>query len=377
MHANDEETIAKTRNTARFFTEQRHISWVLLIGVVLWGIYGYLKMPKRKDPEVPVRVAVALTPWPGASAEKVEDLVSRKLEAKIAENAKVKKIESISRTGLSVVYVELVEGLKDTSRELDDIRLKLDDAGRTLPDGWGLGYYPGGEPSATVLKEPAPPQGSIRSHLARAWEHLESSLFVLHIRAARWGAITDANTQPFVRSWGRRDWMMGHSGSLMRRPPDDRGMFEPVGSTDTAAWQRVIDVDLHGPFLVSRVVVPHMVKAGYGRIVNIASVAGKEGNPNAAAYGAAKGGLITFTKSLGKELAQTGVLVNCVTPAAAQTAILEQVTPEFTKFMLSKIPMGRFVRVEEIAALACWLASEDCSFTTGGVFDISGGRATY
>jgi 3-oxoacyl-[acyl-carrier protein] reductase len=120
-----------------------------------------------------------------------------------------------------------------------------------------------------------------------------------------------------------------------------------------------------------------MVKAKYGRIVNIASIAGKEGNPNAAAYAAAKGGLIAFTKALGKELAQTGVLVNCVTPAAAQTAILEQVTPEFAQYMLSKIPMGRFVKVEEIAALVTWLASDECSFSTGAVFDISGGRATY
>jgi NAD(P)-dependent dehydrogenase (short-subunit alcohol dehydrogenase family) len=142
-------------------------------------------------------------------------------------------------------------------------------------------------------------------------------------------------------------------------------------------WERVLRVNLTSQFLCCRAVAPKMVKAKYGRIVNIASVAGKEGNPNAAAYGAAKGGLITFTKSLGKELAQTGVLVNCVTPAAAQTAILEQVTPDFAKFMLSKIPMGRFVKVDEIAALACWLASEDCSFSTGGVFDISGGRATY
>ncbi len=155
------------------------------------------------------------------------------------------------------------------------------------------------------------------------------------------------------------------------------GPSMPVVDYPIAEWKRIIDVDLTGPFLCCRAVAPHMVKAGYGRIVNIASVAGKEGNPNAAAYGAAKGGLITFTKSFGKELAQTGVLVNCVTPAAAQTAILEQVTPEFAKFMLSKIPMGRFVKVEEIAALACWLASEDCSFSTGGVFDISGGRATY
>jgi 3-oxoacyl-[acyl-carrier protein] reductase len=142
-------------------------------------------------------------------------------------------------------------------------------------------------------------------------------------------------------------------------------------------WQRVIDIDLHGPYYCCRTVVPHMVKAGYGRIVNIASIAGKEGNPNAAAYAAAKGGLIAFTKALGKELAKTGVLVNCIAPAAAQTAILDQVTPEFAQFMLSKIPMGRFVKVDEIAALVCWLASEDCSFSTGAVFDISGGRATY
>ena len=155
------------------------------------------------------------------------------------------------------------------------------------------------------------------------------------------------------------------------------GPSVPVVQYPVSEWQRVIDIDLTGPFLCCRAVVPHMVKAGYGRIVNIASIAGKEGNPNAAAYAAAKGGLIAFTKALGKELAQSGVLVNCVTPAAAQTAILEQVTAEFAKYMLSKIPMGRFVKVEEIAALVCWLASDECSFSTGAVFDISGGRATY
>jgi len=172
-----------------------------------------------------------------------------------------------------------------------------------------------------------------------------------------------------LASLGKIDVLVNNAGIA--------GPTMPVVDYPIADWKRVIDVDLHGPFLVSRVVVPHMVKAGYGRIVNIASIAGKEGNPNAAAYAAAKGGLIAFTKALGKELAQTGVLVNCVTPAAAQTAILDQVTPEFARFMLSKIPMGRFVRVDEIAAMACWLASEDCSFSTGGVFDISGGRATY
>src|SRR4029077_14211212 len=126
------------------------------------------------------------------------------------------------------------------------------------------------------------------------------------------------------------------------------GPSMPVVDYRVAEGQRVIDIDLNGPFLCGRAVVPHMVKAGYGRIVNIASIAGKEGNPNAAAYAAAKGGLIAFTKALGKELANSGVLVNCVTPAAAQTAILNQVTPEFQQYMLSKIPMGRFVKVDEI-----------------------------
>jgi 3-oxoacyl-[acyl-carrier protein] reductase len=168
---------------------------------------------------------------------------------------------------------------------------------------------------------------------------------------------------------GRIDILVNNAGIA--------GPTMPVVDYPVAEWKRVIDVDLNGPFLCCRAVVPHMVKAKYGRIVNIASIAGKEGNPNAAAYAAAKGGVIAFTKALGKELAQTGVLVNCVTPAAAQTAILDQVTPEFAKFMLSKIPMGRFVKVEEIAAMACWLASDDCSFSTGAVFDISGGRATY
>jgi len=168
---------------------------------------------------------------------------------------------------------------------------------------------------------------------------------------------------------GRIDVLINNAGIA--------GPSMPVVEYPVSEWQRVIDIDLNGPFLCCRAVVPHMVKAGYGRIVNIASIAGKEGNPNAAAYAAAKGGLIAFTKALGKELAQSGVLVNCVTPAAAQTAILEQVTAEYAKYMLSKIPMGRFVKVEEIAALVCWLASEECSFSTGAVFDISGGRATY
>jgi 3-oxoacyl-[acyl-carrier protein] reductase len=142
-------------------------------------------------------------------------------------------------------------------------------------------------------------------------------------------------------------------------------------------WERVLRVNLTSQFLTCRAVAPHMVKAKYGRIVNIASIAGKEGNPNAVAYSASKAGVISLTKSLGKELAQAGVLVNCVTPAAAKTAIFDQMTESHINYMLSKIPMGRFVTVDEVASLVCWLASEDCAFSTGGVFDISGGRATY
>ncbi len=142
-------------------------------------------------------------------------------------------------------------------------------------------------------------------------------------------------------------------------------------------WQQVIAVDLVGTFLVSRAVVPLMIDAGYGRIVNIASVAGKDGNPNASAYSAAKAGVIGFTKSLGKELAATGVLVNCVTPAAVRTAIFDQMTQEHVDYMLSKIPMGRFGTSEEVAAMVAWLCSPECSFSTGAVFDLSGGRATY
>ena len=143
------------------------------------------------------------------------------------------------------------------------------------------------------------------------------------------------------------------------------------------AWRQVIDVNLNGVFYCNRVVVPIMLRQAYGRIVNIASVAGKEGNPNAPAYSTSKAGVIGLTKSLGKELAKSGIRVNCVTPAAVKTAIFDQMTQAHIDFMLSKIPMGRFGQVEEIAALVAWLCTEDCSFSTGAVFDLSGGRATY
>lgn len=176
-------------------------------------------------------------------------------------------------------------------------------------------------------------------------------------------------TEDAAATLGKIDVLVNNAGIA--------GINTPVIDYPVDEWERVLKVNLTGPFLCCRAVAPHMVKNKYGRIVNIASVAGKEGNPNAVAYSAAKAGVISLTKSLGKELAQTGVLVNCVTPAAAKTAIFDQMTEQHINYMLSKIPMNRFVQVDEIAALVGWLASQDCSFSTAGVFDISGGRATY
>jgi 3-oxoacyl-[acyl-carrier protein] reductase len=146
----------------------------------------------------------------------------------------------------------------------------------------------------------------------------------------------------------------------------------PIG-----AWREVIEIDLNAVFYCCRAVVPQMIAQNYGRIVNVASIAGKEGNPTASAYAAAKSGVIALTKALGKELATHDIAVNCITPAAAKTRIFDQITPEFVEFMLSKIPRGRFVDVAEIAAMVAWLVSAENSFTTGAVFDLSGGRATY
>lgn len=155
------------------------------------------------------------------------------------------------------------------------------------------------------------------------------------------------------------------------------GPNAPVASYPVDAWRRVIEVNLTGVFLTNRAVVPIMQRNDYGRIVNIASVAGKEGNPNAAAYSASKAGVIGLTKSLGKELAGTGIRVNCVAPAAVKTALFDQMSPEHIAFMLSKIPLGRFGLIEEVAAMVCFLASAEASFSTGAAFDVSGGRATY
>lgn len=176
-------------------------------------------------------------------------------------------------------------------------------------------------------------------------------------------------TAAAVAAHGKIDILVNNAGIA--------GANAPTVDYPVDEWERVLKVNLTSQFLCCRAIAPQMVKQKYGRIVNIASVAGKEGNPNAVAYSASKAGVISLTKSLGKELAKDGVSVNCITPAAAKTAIFDQMTEQHINYMLAKIPMGRFVLVEEVAALACWLASEDCSFSTGGVFDISGGRATY
>jgi NAD(P)-dependent dehydrogenase (short-subunit alcohol dehydrogenase family) len=175
--------------------------------------------------------------------------------------------------------------------------------------------------------------------------------------------------EALVRDAGKIDILVNNAGIT--------GGNAPLWELKPDVWRRVIEVNLVAPYLVCRAVVPHMTKAGYGRIVNIASIAGKDGNPNASHYSASKAGLIGLTKSLAKELATTGVLVNAITPAAAKTEMFGQMTQQHIDYMLSKIPMNRFVNVEELAAMIAWLASEDCSFSTGAVFDISGGRAVY
>jgi NAD(P)-dependent dehydrogenase (short-subunit alcohol dehydrogenase family) len=175
--------------------------------------------------------------------------------------------------------------------------------------------------------------------------------------------------EALIRDAGKIDILVNNAGIT--------GGNAPLWELKPDIWRRVIEVNLVAPYLVCRAVVPHMAAAGYGRIVNIASIAGKDGNPNASHYSASKAGLIGLTKSLAKELATTGVLVNAITPAAAKTEMFGQMTQQHIDYMLSKIPMNRFVNVEELAAMIAWLASEDCSFSTGAVFDISGGRAVY
>lgn len=186
--------------------------------------------------------------------------------------------------------------------------------------------------------------------------------------------VTNADSVEFaaaasVQALGKLDILVNNAGVA--------GTNAKTWETAPAEWRRVIEINLTGPFHCCRAVIPHLLRNGYGRIVNIASIAGKEGNPNAAHYSASKAGVIALTKSLGKELATSNILVNCITPAVIVTDILQQLTQAHVDYMLSKIPMGRFGETVEAAALVAWLCSEDCSFTTGAVFDLSGGRATY
>jgi 2-dehydro-3-deoxy-L-rhamnonate dehydrogenase (NAD+) len=182
-------------------------------------------------------------------------------------------------------------------------------------------------------------------------------------------AAVETATHATIAAFGGIDILVANAGIA--------GPNLKVWEYPVEAWQQVIDINLTGVFNCCRAVVPHMIRQNYGRIVNTASIAGKEGNPTASAYSASKAGVIALTKSLGKELAAHDIAVNCITPAAAQTKILEQCTQAHIDYMLSKIPRGRFVTVEEIAAMVAWLASKENSFTTGAVFDLSGGRATY
>jgi 3-oxoacyl-[acyl-carrier protein] reductase len=178
-----------------------------------------------------------------------------------------------------------------------------------------------------------------------------------------------AATEETIRKHGRIDILVASAGIA---GPNFKSWEYPVD-----AWKQVIDINLTGVFLCCRAIVPHMIRQNYGRILNISSIAGKEGNPTASAYSAAKAGVIAFTKSLGKETALNNIAVNCITPAAAKTRIFDQLTQEHIDFMLSKIPRGRFLKVEEVSSMVAWLVSEENSFTTAAVFDLSGGRATY
>ncbi len=204
--------------------------------------------------------------------------------------------------------------------------------------------------------------------LAEAAKALGAETRTIAVDQTDAAAVADAAAQ-VAREAGRIDILVANAGIA--------GGNAMLWEYDLDEWRRVIEVNLNGVFYCCRAVVPHMLATGYGRIVNVASIAGKEGNPTASAYSASKAGVIALTKSLGKETAGKNIAVNCVTPAAARTRIFDQITQAHIDYMLSRIPRGRFLEVDEAAAMIAWLASEDNSFTTGAVFDLSGGRATY
>ena len=203
--------------------------------------------------------------------------------------------------------------------------------------------------------------------LARAGAALGAAA-AFEVDVTDWAQVQSAAQQSFA-ALGRIDILVAGAGIT--------GPNAPLADYPIADWAQVININLTGVFLTCRALVPYMLRNNYGRIVNISSVAGKEGNPNACAYSASKAGVIAVTKSLGKELAKTGIRVNAVTPAVFRSPLLAQMKQDFIDFMLSKIPMGRFGEVEEVTALICWLASDEASFSTAATFDISGGRTTY
>ena len=204
--------------------------------------------------------------------------------------------------------------------------------------------------------------------LAKAKAELGDAASTAVVNIADYDAVAKA-TADVEKALGRIDILVNSAGIAGKNAPLDEYELEE--------WKRVIDIDLNGTFYVNRAVVPGMKARNYGRIVNIASIAGKEGNPNASAYAAAKGGVIAMTKALGKELAKYDIAVNAISPATAKTRILDELKPEFIDYMLSRIPRGRFLEVEEAANMVAWLVSKENSFTTAFVFDLSGGRATY
>jgi len=208
------------------------------------------------------------------------------------------------------------------------------------------------------------------SQLALAAEEMGKSKMVSHeIVDVSEPESVAAAASATIQKYSKIDILVANAGIA---GPNHKSWEYPID-----AWKQIIDINLTGIFLCCRAIVPYMLQQNYGRIVNVASIAGKEGNANASAYSASKAGVIAFTKSLGKETAGQNVAVNCITPAAARTRIFDQITQEHIDFMLSRIPRGRFLEVDEVSAMVAWLVSDENSFTTGAVFDISGGRATY
>lgn len=207
-----------------------------------------------------------------------------------------------------------------------------------------------------------------RDLLGEAVAALGTAASAVEVNIGEYGHVAAA-AREVEESLGRIDILVNSAGIA--------GRNAPLEEYDIDEWRRVIDIDLNGTFYVNRAVLPGMKARNYGRIVNIASIAGKEGNPNAAAYAAAKGGVIAMTKAVGKECAKHDIAINCITPATARTRILDELKPEFIDYMLSRIPRGRFLEVDEVASMVAWLVSRENSFTTASVFDLSGGRATY